>query len=324
MHNQKVSVQKPSKAMVQGAESVELKAGKKKNSFKKLIKPYLFILPILIFTCVFSYYPFIRTFIYSFSKVNVSGEITKFAGLDNYINLFQRKEFLNSIVVSLKFAVIYVPLAVIIPFLLALMANKAKFLTKFYQTCFALPMAVSMSAACLIFQQILHRRVGLLNYMLEQTGAYDNMTAIDWLNSKTWVLPALVLIFLWVSMGFDFMLLLAAVRNVPSELMEAASIEGAGYWRKVFRIVLPSVSPTLFFVLCTRMIRGLTMSGPVMILTNGGPLSSSSTLVYYIYTSGFKDRNYALGSTASICSFLITFAFLLLNFKYEKKGVSYD
>lgn len=296
----------------------------KAKPFKKLIKPYLFILPILIFTCVFSYYPFMRTFIYSLCKVNAAGEITRFAGLDNYINIFQRKDFLNSIVVSLKFAVLYVPLAVVIPFLLALMASKQKLFTKFYQTCFALPMAVSVSAACLVFEQILHRRVGLLNYMLEQVGVYNNLTAIDWLNSETWVLPALVLIFLWVSMGFDFMLLLAAVRNVPSELMEAAGLEGAGYWSRVVRIVLPSISPTLFFVLCTRLIRGLTMSGPVMILTNGGPLSSSSSLVYYIYTAGFKDRNYALGSSASICSFLITFAFLLLNFRYEKKGVSYD
>lgn len=305
-------------------QDISVQKLEKKKTIKKLIKPYVFILPILIFTCIFSYYPFIRTFIYSLCKVNAAGEITKFAGLENYINIFGRKEFLNSIVVSLKFALLYVPLAVIIPFLLALMASKQKLFTKFYQTCYALPMAVSVSAACLIFEQILHRRVGLLNYMLEQFGIYNNMTAIDWLNSKTWVLPALVLIFVWVSMGFDFMLLLAAVRNVPSELMEAAGLEGAGYWNKVFKIVLPSISPTLFFVLCTRLIRGLTMSGPVMILTNGGPLSSSSTLVYYIYTAGFKDRNYALGSSASICSFLITFGFLLLNFRYEKKGVSYD
>jgi len=300
------------------------KAQPKQKNLMKIIKPYLFVLPITIFTIIFSYYPFVKTFIFSLCKVNAKGKITKFVGLSNYIDLLQRDEFQASILVSLKFAVMFVPLAVLIPFLLALIANRPKFLTRFYQTCYALPMAVSMSATCLIFEQLLHRRVGIFNYLLDRVGFYENMTAIDWLNSKTWALPAIVLVMLWSGLGFNFMLILAAVRNVSSELLEAASLEGAGYWRKVFSIVIPGVSPTLFFVFCTQMIRGLTMTGPVMILTKGGPLSSTSTMVYYVYTTGFRAGNYTLGSTASIFSFLLTFGFLLLNFMYEKKGVSYD
>ena len=295
-----------------------------KKKLVKVLKPYLFILPILIFTVAFSYYPFIKTFIFSLSKVNAKGQITKFVGFSNYIDIVQRKDFQAAIVISLKFVLMFVPFAVLLPFLLALIANRPKFLTRFYQTCYALPMAVSMSATCLIFEQLMHRRVGIFNYLLDQVGFYNNMTVIDWLNNKTWALPAIALVTLWSGIGFNFMLLLAAVRNVPAELLEAASLEGAGYWRKVFTIVLPSVSPTLFFVFCTQMIRGLTMTGPVMILTKGGPLSSTSTMIYYVYTAGFRAGNYTLGSTASICSFIITFAFLLLNFMYEKKGVKYD
>lgn len=296
----------------------------KKKKLIKILKPYLFLLPITIFTIAFSYYPFFKTFIFSLCKVNSKGKISKFVGISNYIDILQREDFQNAILVSLKFVIMFVPFAVLIPFLLALISNRSKFMTRFYQTCYALPMAVSMSATCLIFEQLLHRRVGIFNYLLDQVGFYSNMTAIDWLNSKTWALPAIVLVMLWAGLGFNFMLLLAAVRNVPSELLEAASLEGAGYWRKVFTIVLPSVSPTLFFVFCTQMIRGLTMTGPVMILTKGGPLSSTSTMIYYVYTTGFRSANYTLGSTASICSFLITFVFLLLNFMYEKRGVKYD
>lgn len=290
----------------------------------KILKPYLFLLPITIFTLVFSYYPFLKTFVFSLCKVNARGQISKFVGISNYIDILQRGDFQNAIIVSLKFVVMFVPFAVTIPFLLALIANRPKFLTRFYQTCYALPMAVSMSATCLIFEQLLHRRVGIFNYLLDQVGFYSNMTAIDWLNSKTWALPAIALVMLWAGLGFNFMLILAAVRNVPTELLEAASLEGAGYWRKVITIVIPSVSPTLFFVFCTQMIRGLTMTGPVMILTKGGPLSSTSTMIYYVYTTGFRSGNYTLGSTASICSFILTFVFLLLNFMYEKKGVKYD
>ena len=295
-----------------------------KKKRMKILKPYLFLLPITIFTIAFSYYPFFKTFIFSLSKVNARGEITKFVGLSNYLDILQREDFRNAILVSFKFVVMFVPFAVTIPFLLALISNRPKFMTRFYQTCYALPMAVSMSATCLIFEQLLHRRVGIFNYLLDQLGFYSNMTAIDWLNSKTWALPAIVLVMLWSGLGFNFMLLLAAVRNVPAELLEAASLEGAGYWRKVVTITIPNVSPTLFFVFCTQMIRGLTMTGPVMILTKGGPLSSTSTMIYYVYTTGFRSANYTLGSTASICSFLITFVFLLLNFMYEKRGVKYD
>ena len=295
-----------------------------KKKRMKILKPYLFLLPITIFTIAFSYYPFFKTFIFSLSKVNARGEITKFVGLSNYLDILQREDFRNAILVSFKFVVMFVPFAVTIPFLLALISNRPKFMTRFYQTCYALPMAVSMSATCLIFEQLLHRRVGIFNYLLDQLGFYSNMTAIDWLNSKTWALPAIVLVMLWSGLGFNFMLLLAAVRNVPAELLEAASLEGAGYWRKIVTITIPNVSPTLFFVFCTQMIRGLTMTGPVMILTKGGPLSSTSTMIYYVYTTGFRSANYTLGSTASICSFLITFVFLLLNFMYEKRGVKYD
>jgi sn-glycerol 3-phosphate transport system permease protein len=298
--------------------------GRHKKSLIRVLKPYLFLTPILIFVILFSYYPFLKTFIFSLYKVNVAGELTRFVGFDNYINLWKRPDFVNSILVSLKFAAMFVPLAVIVPLLLALVADKPKFMTKFYQTSYALPMAVSMSATCLIFEQLLHRRVGLLNYLLDKLGIYENMTAIDWLNNSTWALPAIVLIFVWTGIGFDFMLLLAAVRNVPNELLEAASLEGAGYWRKVFTVVLPTISPTLFFVICTQMIKGLTMAGPVMILTGGGPLGATSTMIYYVYTTGFRSTNYAVGSTASVIAFLITFVFLLFNFIYEKKGVNYD
>ncbi|MNJ70985.1 sn-glycerol-3-phosphate transport system permease protein UgpA [compost metagenome] len=120
------------------------------------------------------------------------------------------------------------------------------------------------------------------------------------------------------------MLLLAAVRNVPQDLSESAVIDGAGYWTKTFKITIPMITPTLFFVVCTQIIVGLTAVAPVMILTQGGPLGSTSTLIYYVYTSGFRSLNYTLGSTASICAFLLTLVFLLVNFLYEKRGVVYE
>ena len=287
-------------------------------------KPYLFLLPILVFAIAFSYYPFIRTLLYSLSAVNKQGEIVRFVGLKNYLSIFSREEFMNAIGVTLKFTLIYVPLAVIVPFTLALIANRKKMFSNIYQTLFALPMAVSVSAACYIFQQLLHRKIGLVNYLLEITGIMQNKTNIDWLNDKTFALPSLAAILIWIHIGFNFMLLLSAVRNVPDELIEAADLEGCGYWRKVFRIVIPITSPTIFFVFCTQMVAGIMMNAPTMILTKGGPVNTTSTMIYYVYTTGFRSGNYALGSTASIVTFLLAFIFLMFNFMYEKKKVVYD
>lgn len=287
-------------------------------------KPYLFVLPILVFAIAFSYYPFIRTLLYSLSAVNKQGEITRFVGLKNYLSIFSREEFMNAIGVTLKFALLYVPLAVILPYTLALIANRRKLFSNIYQTLFALPMAVSVSASCYIFQQLLHRKIGLVNYFLEIIGLMQNKTNIDWLGDKTWALPSLAVIMIWIHIGFNFMLLLAAVRNVPDELLEAANLEGCGYWRKVFHIVIPITSPTIFFVFCTQMVAGIMMNAPTMILTKGGPVNSTSTMIYYVYTTGFRSGNYAIGSTASIVTFLLAFIFLMFNFMYEKKGVVYD
>ncbi|MBW7453600.1 carbohydrate ABC transporter permease [Paenibacillus sepulcri] len=307
-------------------------ATKKTNTFPSLaqlarrrkriqtLKAYLFLAPIIPFILAFDYFPFIRTFIYSLSTVNSRGEIVDFVGLQNYINILSRKDFVNSILVTLKFTAMYVPLAIICPLLLALIASQKKPFSNVYQLLYSIPMAVSMAATCLIFEHLLTRN-GLLNYILNLLGVASD---INWLGDSTWALPSLVLISVWTMMGFDFMLLLAAVRNVPQDLSESAVIDGAGYWTKTLKITIPMITPTLFYVVCTQIIVGLTTVGPVMILTQGNPLGHTSTLIYYVYTSGFRSLNYTIGSTASICAFLLTLVFLLINFLYEKRGVVYE
>lgn len=295
-----------------------------RERLQRALKPYLFVLPIVLLATAFSYYPFINTFVMSLCKVNSRAQITAFTGLKNYVSLFSRGAFQNALMVTFKFAAMYLPMAVLLPLGLALVARRKLPGSNAYQTLFAMPMAMSMAACSMVFKEIFKRKSGILNYVLTQFGFYANRTNINWLNDKTWTLPALALVQVWIHLGFNFMLLLAALRNVPQELLESADLEGAGYWRKVYHIMLPTVSPTIFFVVCTQMIAGLMMSGPVMLLTRGDPQNSTVTLIYFIYNSGFNSSNYALGSTASICAFLITFLFLLSNFLYEKKGVVYE
>lgn len=289
----------------------------------RTLKPFLYILPIVFFATVFTYYPFIKTLIFSLCKVSSNAQIKSFNGFTNYTKLLGKEAFWNALWVTLRYTAMYLPLSILLPFSLALVARKKKFGSNIYQTLFSLPMVMSTVAWCMVFSQIYNRKSGLLNYTLTMLGVYKNLTLIDFLNDKVWALPALVLIQLW-HVGFSYILLLAALRNVPDEQLESVSLDGAGYWRSVWTIMLPNVSPTIFFLLCTNMIASLMMNGPVLILTSGGPQNSTTTLIYYIYMAGFSNLNYAMGSTASIIVFLLTLTFTLLNFQYEKKGVVYQ
>ena len=287
------------------------------------LKPFLFIFPIVFFATAFTYYPFVKTLAMSFSKVSSIGEIRSYVGFYNYEKLFGREAFINALLTTFRYTLMYLPLSIILPLLLALLARQKRRGSGMYQTMFSLPMVMSTVAWCTVFSEMYRVKNGFINYFLTQLGVYNNLTLINWLNDKTWALPALTLIQLW-HIGFSFMLLLAALRNVPEEQLESVTLDGAGYWASIWHIMLPSVSPTLFFLLCTNMISALMMNGPVLILTSGGPQNTTTTLIYYIYNAGFSNSNYAMGSTASVVAFAITLAFTLLNFLYEKKGVVYQ
>ncbi|MDP4152450.1 MAG: sugar ABC transporter permease [Bacillota bacterium] len=296
---------------------------KKPKPLHKVLEPYLFLLPVFVFIIMFSYYPFVKTIAYSLSRVDVRGNIREFIGFENYLNVFKSKDFINALIVTLKYAAMELPFAVVVPLCLALLANRKRLFSSVYETMYAMPMAVSMSAAALIFKQLYNPKVGLVNYWLNMLGIMSNKTDINWLANKTYALPSLVFLAVWAGVGFHYMLLLAAVRGVPNDLLENADLAGANAFQKVWHVTLPIISPTLFFVFCTCTIGSLMVSSPMLILTSGGPNKTTTSLIYYIYSSGFQSSNYALGATVSILAFLLTFIFVFFNFAYEKKGVFY-
>jgi sn-glycerol 3-phosphate transport system permease protein len=134
----------------------------------------------------------------------------------------------------------------------------------------------------------------------------------------------LVALGVWMAMGLDFLLLLGALRSVPTTIIEAAEIEGAGPVAKFFRIQLPMISPTILFIISTRLRDSMLLSGPVLVMTGGGPLRSTQTLVYQMYIEGFSGGNYSKGSTISVVVFLLTFLLILLAFRFERRRVFYQ
>jgi sn-glycerol 3-phosphate transport system permease protein len=289
---------------------------RKRKPISILIKPYLFMLPCLIFVLLFSYYPFVKVVYLGFTLVNVNGDPVEFVGLENFLNLFQDKMLMHTLSNTLKYTLFTLPPTFIISLALALLAEKKRKGTPVFQMIFALPMAVSMSSAVMIFQLLMNPTVGMLNYM---TGL-----SINWFGDEKYAMAGIAIISVWMGLGFSFLFLLAALRNVPGELLEAAELEGSSYLQRLFHIKLPLISPTIFFLLCTDLIGSLLVFGPIWITTKGGPMGSTETLLYWMYTEAFQNAQYGYASAVAVLIFVLVLLFTLVAFIYEKKGVHYS
>jgi sn-glycerol 3-phosphate transport system permease protein len=280
------------------------------------MKPYFFLLPVLFFAGAFVYYPFVRTFLYSFSRVNFRGDITGFAGLGNFRRLFTDPVFLHALKNTIRLTLIFVPLNLGLSLFFALIAAKKRKAGMIYETCFMLPMAVSMAAASQIFKMLLDPAVGILNHLLHlETG---------WFLDPGTALYGIVMVCLWIGFPFDFLLFLSALRSVPARLLEAAELDGAGYFRRLFYVRLPLLTPTIFYVICTNAVLAMMTSTPVMIITGGQPNYATETLIFMMYTSGYQSSNYSMASCISLVTFGLCFGMVLGALFLERKGVHYQ
>lgn len=287
-----------------------------KLRIQRTLKIIAFLAPIVIFAILFIYYPFIKTIINSLSAVNNKGEILRFVGLENYKYVFGRRDFKTALRNSLLITVINVPATLLITITLARLATKKRRLSPIYETMFTLPMSISMSAACMIFKSMFSPTLGFIN-------AFFGLE-LGWFESRDTALYTCLILTVWMGIGFDFLLFQSAFRSIPQHITEAADLDGANFFIRFFKIELPMVSSTIFYVLCTNMVLAMMTSGPMIIITQGGPSRSTSTLMYMMYASGFGSANYSLAAVVSLVAFALTFGFTLLSFVFERKKVHYQ
>lgn len=286
-----------------------------KEKYKGL-EPLLYLLPAGLLLFLFSYFPFIKGFIGSFFIVDSQGTFKSFVGLENYIRLLSDEKFLKAILNTLTFVIVSVPLSILIGLFFAVLVNEKRKGSGIYIAIFAIPMAMSTAVIAMIFQLGLNPTLGIINAIFN--------TDINWLTNQATALPALIFIQTWLNIGFSFLFLLAAVRNIPGEIIESAQIDGITGIQKIRKIIIPLVSPTLFFLLISTMALVIMTSALTLILTEGGPNGATETIVSYIYKYGIQNMDYNRGNAATIIGFLIALVFVLLSFIYEKKGVNYD
>ncbi len=297
------------------------KASKVKSLAKPKIKlssvePYLYLVPSFIIFITFVFYPFINTIYVSMYTTDLRGRVKDFVGLQNFIDLFNSPAFYNSITITFKFVLMIAFPSVLIAFILALLANNKLKGNRIYETMFSLPMAIASAPATAFWSMAFNQTNGIINYVLGQE--------IQWLTNPDYALIAVSIVTVWLSIGFNFIFLTVGLRNIPTELIESVSIDGANYLQKFRYIYLPLISPQMFVVVFINVIGSFQAFGQIKLLTEGGPGDSTNVLVYSIYQEAFKYGRFEVACAQALVLFVIMLCVTLLQFKFEKKVVHYD
>lgn len=283
---------------------------------RKSLTILCFLAPIMVFAVLFVYYPFVKTIVSSLCAVSSKGELMRFVGFDNFRYVFGRSDFAKALKNSILITLINVPCTLVLTLILGRLAMKKRPLSPVYETMFTLPMSISASAACMIFKSMFSPTLSFIN------GFFG--LKLGWFESRDTALYTCIILTVWMGVGFDFLLFQSAFRAIPKRVMEAADLDGAGFFVRLFRIELPLISPTIFYVLCTNAVLAMMTSAPMIIITQGGPSRSTTTLMYMMYASGYGSSNFSLAAVVSLVAFGLTFGFTVLSLIFERKKVHYQ
>ncbi len=285
----------------------------------KQFEGLLFITPWIIGFLLFQFYPFISSLVYSFTNYNILGK-PKIIGFANYIRLFTiDPDFKKSVGVTLLYAFISVPGKLIFALIVALILNMKLRGVHAFRTIFYLPSILGGSVAISALWKLMFMKEGIINDLLEKI----NIPAIDWLGSPHVALLTISLLQIW-QFGSSMVLFLAALKQIPTELYESASIEGASAIKKFFYITFPMITPIVFFNLIMQTINALQNFTSAFVITNGGPLKSTYLIGLKLYTEGFSNFKMGYASSISWVMFLLILAFTLLIFRSSSAWVYYQ
>jgi multiple sugar transport system permease protein len=281
----------------------------------------LFVLPWLVGLVLFTAYPVIYSFYLSFTSYNIIQD-PKWIGLDNYRTMLDVDPlFWTAVKNSAYFAVISVPLRLLIAFLLALMlAIETRFMGV-YRTMFYLPALVPPVAGTIIFMLLFDPRAGLINKFIGLFG----VEPIAWLLDPQWSKPAIIILSLW-TLGADSLIFLAGLKDVPADIMDAASVDGAGWWRRLLNITLPLITPVILFNLVMGIIGSFQIFAQALIIggTNGDPLDSTLMYMVLLYKNAFRYFSMGYASAMAVVLFVAVLALTLVIFRTSRYWVFYE
>lgn len=299
-------------------ELVNVKNKKKKKDISWLI-PYLFISPWLLGFFAFTLGPLILSLYMSFHDWPVIGEAT-FVGFKNYIDMFTTDtQFFKSIGITIRFALVFVPLNMIIALILAVMISKDVKGIPLFRVIFYIPSVVSGVAVAIIWGWILDSNNGILNYLLSLVGIDGPL----WLKDPKWAIIAIIIASGW-GVGNMMLIFYTDIKGIPRSYYEAAVIDGASPWKQFINITLPIITPTILFNLITSTITALQQLTLVILLTGGGPLKSTYFYGLYVYENAFKHHKLGYASANAWVMFVVILSLTAIIFKSSSSWVFYE
>ena len=285
---------------VDSVTTVNRKKVRPKSFERKLERTaYLFIMPAAILLIIFCIVPMLGSFFVSTQKMGVDLSKAEFVGLDNYTKALSDRRFLQSVGISLKYTAVEVPLQMIIGLVLSALLAKNTVLNKLFRSIYFLPVVASAVTVGVAWQLVLHSNIGIFTYWLKLLGMKD----ANLLNNTSTALYVVVFVAIWKTFGISAIILVSAIQNISDSLFEAAAMDGAGKIRQFFSVTLPSIMPSFWFLLMTRIIGSLQMFDIVYTMTGGGPSRSTTTMVVYIYDQAFNSMN-KMGYSTAMSEFL--------------------
>lgn len=291
----------------------------KKRNLIKTMTPYIFISPWIIGFLIFTLVPLVFSLIMSLYNWPVIGK-RQFVGLGNYINMLTKDpQFFKSLAITLKFALIFVPLNLILALVLALLITRPIRGVKVFRTIFYIPTVVSGVAISIIWGWILNSQYGVLNYLLSFIG----IKGPQWLTDPKWAISAIVIASAW-GVGTMMLIFYTAISSISKDMYEAAYIDGASPIRSFFSITLPLITPTLLFNLITSTITALQQLTLALLLTNGGPMKSTYFYGLFVYNNAFKQFKLGYASANAWFMFIIILILTATIFKSSSAWVFYE
>lgn len=275
---------------------------------------YLMSLPYILYFLLFVGFPLVFSFILIFHKWNVITPM-EWVGLRNFIRLFQDKLFFQSILNTLKFLIIHIPLQIVVALLLAVLLNQKIKARGFFRAVYFLPVIVSGVVITLLWRQLYAFDSGLLNTLLTKIG----ISRIPWITDPNWAMPSIAIMATWKNVGLYVVLFLVGLQGIPRYLYEAAEIDGASQRQQFFYITLPALNSTIVLVIILSTIGGFSLFIEPFVMTGGGPVNSTLSAMLYIYNQAFYFGHMGYAATLGFFFAVIVLFVILIQKKFVER-----
>ncbi|MFW5947772.1 MAG: carbohydrate ABC transporter permease [Gemmatimonadota bacterium] len=286
----------------------------------RTLAAYAFVAPAILLIGVFFFLPVAAALVLSFTDFDIYGIAdpanVRFVGLRNYVRLLEAPLFWTALKNTFYFALVGGPLSIAVSLAAALLVNaKAVRLRGLFRTVYFAPFVTTLVAVAIVWRYIYHTRYGLLNYGLGILG----VEPIDWLGDPRWAMPAIILLAVWKNFGYNMLIFIAGLQSIPEELYEAAKIDGASALRRFWHVTLPALGPTLLFVSIITMIGFFQLFSEPYVMTGGGPLRATTSVVLYMYEEGFRWWRMGYAAAIAFVLFVVILVATLIQFRVQRR-----